>query len=683
MSKIKFVNIMLVGLITCGNVTPILSASEVENSVVEVIADINSEEPIEDSELDSEIVIESEASEELTETSEEPSEDSELDSEFIIESEASEELTKTSEESEVSEELTEASEGNEASDIDQVIASEVITESTSKTVKSTKFTGWKDERVNGTGLRKYYSNGVLIRHIRYNQNIITERVEYHSNGKHKTKREYSYNSNTKTNSLSRKFEYNTSGIKIDCKTYTTSGSVSLDYDYDAKGKITRKEFFFTNGQTKEISTFKNNTTYTSRTRYYSNGKVKQTFKYFSNGKVSSSEQYRSDGTYEAFRKYLSDGTLSYSQWYRTNGSKYQYNEYSNGILVYQLTTNNSDINKTATTWDEKGNKIKYELWNNMGLRTFYQRYYANGKIRANYDYHSNGKIKLKQFYYGSGAKKQFEYYNTSQRITSLKTWYSNGVQSNATSYHSNGNRKVITNYNTSSVRTSHVEYYSNGRIYKNFPKYYTNDIPVYSFTYTYHSNGIIKTLKRTDYTFRAERSVMTETYNSNGRQIAESVSSESSTGYFRVPMEGYITCQYECYSNHTGVDFGNTNKTQAVYSTAPGKVVQVAGGCSANGGYLGNNCNYGAGNYIVIEHTYQGRKYFSLYMHLSKINVRVGDTVKYSTEIGNMGNSGNSSGAHLHFELFEDTDKDGYRSDEYRTNPAIFVDYSNRQIKIY
>jgi murein DD-endopeptidase MepM/ murein hydrolase activator NlpD len=62
--------------------------------------------------------------------------------------------------------------------------------------------------------------------------------------------------------------------------------------------------------------------------------------------------------------------------------------------------------------------------------------------------------------------------------------------------------------------------------------------------------------------------------------------------------------------------------------------------------------NYG--KYIVIEHRWDGSPYFSLYGHLSKIDVRTGDAVHHGQHIAVMGYTGtgiNRERAHLHLEL--------------------------------
>ncbi len=60
----------------------------------------------------------------------------------------------------------------------------------------------------------------------------------------------------------------------------------------------------------------------------------------------------------------------------------------------------------------------------------------------------------------------------------------------------------------------------------------------------------------------------------------------------------------------------------------------------------------GFGRYVV---TYQGKnsrgdKYFFIYAHLNSVNVSEGMPVSSFTRIGSSGNTGNSTGPHLHYE---------------------------------
>jgi murein DD-endopeptidase MepM/ murein hydrolase activator NlpD len=74
-----------------------------------------------------------------------------------------------------------------------------------------------------------------------------------------------------------------------------------------------------------------------------------------------------------------------------------------------------------------------------------------------------------------------------------------------------------------------------------------------------------------------------------------------------------------------------------VYAAGSGVVTM------AQGGY-----NYGYGNVVQIDH---GNGYVTVYAHLSQINVSVCTPVGQGTLIGYSGNTGNSFGAHLHFEI--------------------------------
>ncbi len=88
---------------------------------------------------------------------------------------------------------------------------------------------------------------------------------------------------------------------------------------------------------------------------------------------------------------------------------------------------------------------------------------------------------------------------------------------------------------------------------------------------------------------------------------------------------------------HTGVDFVAAVGT-IVGSTAPGQVTVATWDPSY-------------GNWIEIDH---GGGYRSRYAHLNEIFVREGEWVQANTYIGTVGNTGNSSGAHLHFEIIID-----------------------------
>lgn len=85
---------------------------------------------------------------------------------------------------------------------------------------------------------------------------------------------------------------------------------------------------------------------------------------------------------------------------------------------------------------------------------------------------------------------------------------------------------------------------------------------------------------------------------------------------------------------HNGIDI-NTDRGTTVYAPGNGRVLQVG----KNGGY---------GLSVEIDH---GFGYTTIYGHLSKSKVKVGQKVKRGDVIALTGNSGLSSGPHLHYEV--------------------------------
>ncbi|SOD58460.1 Peptidase family M23 [Streptomyces zhaozhouensis] len=92
-------------------------------------------------------------------------------------------------------------------------------------------------------------------------------------------------------------------------------------------------------------------------------------------------------------------------------------------------------------------------------------------------------------------------------------------------------------------------------------------------------------------------------------------------------------------SKHSGQDFAVPTGTE-VSSVHEGTVVKAGGNGAGDGPAYGNA--------VVIDH---GDGTFSQYAHLSEVDVAVGDQVKTGEEIALSGNTGNSSGPHLHFEI--------------------------------
>ena len=87
---------------------------------------------------------------------------------------------------------------------------------------------------------------------------------------------------------------------------------------------------------------------------------------------------------------------------------------------------------------------------------------------------------------------------------------------------------------------------------------------------------------------------------------------------------------------HTGIDFGMPVGTQ-LFAICDGVVVDT----SFDKSY---------GNKVVIEYTCNGVKYQDWYCHLEKAEVAKGASVKAGSNIAKSGNTGNSTGPHLHLE---------------------------------
>ena len=127
------------------------------------------------------------------------------------------------------------------------------------------------------------------------------------------------------------------------------------------------------------------------------------------------------------------------------------------------------------------------------------------------------------------------------------------------------------------------------------------------------------------------------------------------------PAPGYskITCEYGWRFNgtdfHTGIDISGSGIHGAKVVAANTGTVIFTKQCPYNG------YSYGYGTYAIVDH---GGVITTLYAHMSSLAVNVGDVVVMGQQIGNVGNTGWSTGAHLHFEV---------RKDGKSVNPLPYV----------
>lgn len=106
--------------------------------------------------------------------------------------------------------------------------------------------------------------------------------------------------------------------------------------------------------------------------------------------------------------------------------------------------------------------------------------------------------------------------------------------------------------------------------------------------------------------------------------------------YYTDPLPGHRVTQK--VHGHNGVDMA-VAAGSPIHAAAAGTVLISKNNGAYNGGY---------GNYVVLAHD-NGTQ--TLYGHLSKSKVSVGDRVSQNQIIGLEGNTGKSTGSHLHFEV--------------------------------
>lgn len=146
------------------------------------------------------------------------------------------------------------------------------------------------------------------------------------------------------------------------------------------------------------------------------------------------------------------------------------------------------------------------------------------------------------------------------------------------------------------------------------------------------------------------------------------------------------------YGGHIGWDLSGMNGSlpwsnagkYKVYPIYPGQVIYAKKGdrsCLSSQGAWGGTCaslGRGWGNDIVIKSKIDGKFYYHLYGHLHEgtIKVSTGDKVGFGTELGRMGNTGFSSGTHLHVEMRNNIKEDLKTGQEYANrHTGVASDY--------
>ncbi|KYC75517.1 MULTISPECIES: murein hydrolase activator EnvC family protein [Bacillus] len=137
----------------------------------------------------------------------------------------------------------------------------------------------------------------------------------------------------------------------------------------------------------------------------------------------------------------------------------------------------------------------------------------------------------------------------------------------------------------------------------------------------------------------------TATPSSNGsvsRKTVEKIqkSTDSNTSGFIKPAPGVLTSNFGARwgTTHFGVDIAQAGSDVPIYAAASGTVYS-------------SRYSSSYGNVIFITHNINGQTYQTVYAHMSSRKVQTGDRVEQGQRIGTMGNTGESQGQHLHFEI--------------------------------
>ncbi|WP_214700414.1 MULTISPECIES: M23 family metallopeptidase [unclassified Exiguobacterium] len=165
-------------------------------------------------------------------------------------------------------------------------------------------------------------------------------------------------------------------------------------------------------------------------------------------------------------------------------------------------------------------------------------------------------------------------------------------------------------------------------------------------------NETLKQLKEEQLQMEATRQDVKTSYDEKSKQYKQQTNQLSNLkkqyeamapDRFLMPAEGRLSQGFGAasgqfgYTFHNGLDIAAKTGTP-IYAAEAGTVTKV----SSSGPY---------GNHIQIEHNVDGQKWTTVYAHMHKVDVKKGQTVRQGEPIGQLGNTGNSSGSHLHFEI--------------------------------
>ncbi|NER20126.1 MAG: peptidoglycan DD-metalloendopeptidase family protein [Symploca sp. SIO1B1] len=149
-----------------------------------------------------------------------------------------------------------------------------------------------------------------------------------------------------------------------------------------------------------------------------------------------------------------------------------------------------------------------------------------------------------------------------------------------------------------------------------------------------------------------EREIIAEGMAAEGNSLdfaPEMISVLIGTQFVKPVRGGFKTSDFRSPNrpNHNGVDIGADRGTP-IYAVADGTVTFVVNSCREGV----PRCGGGFGNVVYIDHPALGL--LTIYAHLQTVEVSSGEQVARGQRIGTMGNTGRSTGPHLHFEIRRD-----------------------------
>jgi peptidoglycan hydrolase CwlO-like protein len=134
------------------------------------------------------------------------------------------------------------------------------------------------------------------------------------------------------------------------------------------------------------------------------------------------------------------------------------------------------------------------------------------------------------------------------------------------------------------------------------------------------------------------------------------------SGSFMRPAKGPVTSHFgyrETFGRgHYGIDIGKRGESVSVVAAASGKVIRAYQSSSF-------------GNTVFIRHNVDGQTWGTVYAHLESYSVSSGQSINKGQQVGYIGNTGHSFGAHLHFELH----KDDWKGKSSAVNPESYIKF--------